>query len=53
MEKIDGKMVSALIDQQVQEEIEKIKTKTNNVPGLTVIIVGENPASKIYSGPRR
>lgn len=48
MEKIDGKMVSALIDQQVQEEIEKIKTKTNNVPGLTVIIVGENPASKIY-----
>jgi methylenetetrahydrofolate dehydrogenase (NADP+)/methenyltetrahydrofolate cyclohydrolase len=48
MEKIDGKEVSALIDQQVQEEIEKIKTKINNVPGLTVIIVGENPASKIY-----
>jgi len=48
MEIIDGKKVSALVDQQVMEEIETVKNQTGKIPGLTVIIVGENPASKIY-----
>lgn len=48
MVKLDGKEVSAKIQEDVQKEIEILTAKTGKVPGLTVIIVGEDPASKIY-----
>ncbi|MCK4762129.1 MAG: bifunctional 5,10-methylenetetrahydrofolate dehydrogenase/5,10-methenyltetrahydrofolate cyclohydrolase [Candidatus Aminicenantes bacterium] len=48
MKKLDGKEVSAKIQEQVKAEIESLKEKTGRVPGLTVVIVGDDPASKIY-----
>ena len=41
---LDGKKVSLNILEQVSERVEKMDKK----PHLVVIIVGNNPASKIY-----
>ena len=41
---IDGKALAAQVKAQVREEAEKLPRK----PGLAVILVGENPASKVY-----
>ncbi|MBE6670874.1 MAG: bifunctional methylenetetrahydrofolate dehydrogenase/methenyltetrahydrofolate cyclohydrolase FolD [Ruminococcaceae bacterium] len=45
---IDGKAISAEIRQEISEEVEKIKQEKGIVPGLAVIIVGEDPASQVY-----
>lgn len=45
---IDGKKVSAAIQERIAAEVAKLKTKTNKVPGLAVILVGDDPASSIY-----
>jgi len=45
---LDGKLVSELVETQVKEELEFLTKKTRIVPGLATILVGENPASKIY-----
>ena len=44
---IDGKAVSLQVKQQVKQECDKLKTK-GVTPGLAVIIVGDDPASKVY-----
>lgn len=44
---IDGKVISAAVKESVAKEVEILKTK-GVVPGLAVIIVGEDPASKVY-----
>ena len=41
---IDGKAISAAIRKEIKETVEKMPVK----PGLAVIIVGEDPASKVY-----
>ena len=45
---IDGKAISAAIRQEISAEVEKIKQEKGVVPGLAVIIVGEDPASQVY-----
>lgn len=45
---LDGKKYSSEIREKIQKEVENIYEKTGKKPGLAVIIVGENPASKIY-----
>ncbi len=45
---LDGKLVAAELEEQMGKEILSLKEKTGKVPGLTVIIVGEDPASQIY-----
>ena len=45
---IDGKKVSALLREKLKEKVSKLKSTYNAVPGLTVILVGEDPPSKIY-----
>ncbi len=45
---IDGKKVSAEIKEQVAGEVEKLKKQTGKVPGLAVVLVGEDPASAVY-----
>jgi methylenetetrahydrofolate dehydrogenase (NADP+) / methenyltetrahydrofolate cyclohydrolase len=45
---IDGKKVSAEIKEEIRLEVEKITEKGQRAPGLAVIIVGENAASKVY-----
>ena len=45
---IDGKAVSAEIRSEIIEEVKAFEDKNGFRPGLAVIIVGENPASKVY-----
>jgi methylenetetrahydrofolate dehydrogenase (NADP+)/methenyltetrahydrofolate cyclohydrolase len=45
---IDGKRVSEEIKQEVKEEVERFKSETGVTPGLAVVLVGEDPASKVY-----
>ena len=45
---IDGKAISAAIRQEIAEEVAKMKAEKGRVPGLAVIIVGQDPASQVY-----
>lgn len=44
---IDGKKISEVVRKEWKERADKLKAK-NVLPGLAVIIVGDNPASKLY-----
>ena len=48
MEILDGKKVSLKIKTQIKEIIEKEYKNKDNIPCLACIIVGDNPASKVY-----
>ncbi|MGI6097982.1 MAG: bifunctional methylenetetrahydrofolate dehydrogenase/methenyltetrahydrofolate cyclohydrolase FolD [Dethiobacteria bacterium] len=43
-----GMDVAQKIRGQIKEEMESLKQKTGKVPGLAVVLVGENPASQTY-----
>ena len=45
---IDGKLISAQIREEIAEKVKKYNEKTGKLPGLAVIIVGEDPASQVY-----
>ena len=45
---IDGKKEAAVLRDKIKREIESIKLKTNKVPGLTVILIGDFAPSQIY-----
>lgn len=45
---IDGKKLSESIRAEIAKEVKDLQTKTGVLPGLAVILVGENEASKVY-----
>ena len=45
---IDGKKEAASLRQKLKDEVTELKKKFNNVPGLTVILIGELAPSQIY-----
>lgn len=45
---IDGKAISAEIRKEIAQKVKEYNEKTGSLPGLAVIIVGENPASQVY-----
>ena len=45
---IDGKAFAADVREKVKQHITKIKTEHGTIPGLAVILVGEDPASQVY-----
>ena len=45
---IDGKKAAANLRNQLKKTVDELKSKYNAVPGLTVILVGEDVPSKIY-----
>ena len=45
---IDGKKVAAELREELKTEVSKLKSKYNKIPGLTVILVGEDAPSQIY-----
>ncbi|MDR3562784.1 MAG: bifunctional methylenetetrahydrofolate dehydrogenase/methenyltetrahydrofolate cyclohydrolase FolD [Negativicutes bacterium] len=47
---LDGKLIAAKIQQEIIREVGLLRDKHRVTPGLAVIIVGENPASKVYVG---
>ena len=46
--RIDGKAISAQIRAELKEECAAFAKDTGVLPGLAVIIVGEDPASQVY-----
>jgi len=45
---IDGKKIAEDIKREVKEETQRLKERAGIVPGLAVILVGDNPASQSY-----
>lgn len=50
---IDGLAVSKALQQKIASQVEDRIAKGLRAPGLAVVIVGTNPASKIYVGKKR
>lgn len=48
MQLLDGKALSAKIETTVVKEVKDLKNATGLVPGLAVILVGQDPASAAY-----
>jgi len=48
MQLIDGKSLANKIQTSVASEVEKLKQEKNIVPGLSVILIGDDPASHAY-----
>jgi len=45
---IDGKKEALILREQIKKEIDSIKLKNTEVPGLTVILIGDFAPSQIY-----
>lgn len=45
---IDGKQVSAVLKENIKERVSLFSAEYGYAPGLAVIIVGSDPASKVY-----
>lgn len=45
---IDGKKIAAAARADIAERVKQFEKETGVLPGLAVIIVGENPASQVY-----
>ena len=45
---IDGRGLAEKLQKKLAEKTARLKEKTGQVPGLVVIVVGNNPASQIY-----
>ena len=45
---IDGKAIARRIRAELAEEILRLGREQGITPGLAVVLVGENPASKVY-----
>jgi len=48
MQLIDGKSLAKKVQTSVSSEVENLKQQKNIVPGLAVILVGDDPASHAY-----
>ena len=48
MQLIDGKALAKKVQDSVANKVEKLKQEKNIVPGLAVVIVGDDPASHAY-----
>lgn len=45
---IDGKALAANLHNRVREEVARLRRSERLIPGLAVVLVGDNPASDIY-----
>lgn len=51
MQKIDGKLVAEKVLSECKEQIAELKEK-GITPGLSVVLIGEDPASMVYVGSK-
>lgn len=51
--RIDGKAIAAKVRGEVKEAVVRLQRERGVTPGLTVVRVGEDPASKVYVGSKR
>ncbi|XWN37948.1 MAG: bifunctional methylenetetrahydrofolate dehydrogenase/methenyltetrahydrofolate cyclohydrolase FolD [Balneola sp.] len=49
---IDGKKVAELVRNRVREDVSDWKDKGNRAPFLQVVLVGDDPASRVYTGAK-
>jgi len=49
---ISGTEIAKQIREELKQEIAALKEKHNVVPGLTTVLVGEDPASQVYVGQK-
>ncbi len=49
---IDGKALAQEVRRQVAQEVSEFRAATGIVPGLTVVLVGDDPASRVYVGSK-
>jgi len=49
---IDGKAFAAKLREKVARVVTRIKAESGITPGLAVVLVGEDPASKVYVGSK-
>ena len=47
-QRIDGKLISAAVREELKAECAAFKAEHGYAPGLAVVIVGEDPASQVY-----
>ena len=45
---IDGKAIAQEMRGEIRAEVQRLKSEHGVTPGLAVVLVGENPASKVY-----
>lgn len=45
---LDGKALAQQVRSQVTAEVAQLQAETGMIPGLTVVLVGGNPASQVY-----
>ena len=45
---IDGRLISSVIKSEIKSETDKLKFDKGITPGLAFILIGEDPASKVY-----
>ncbi len=45
---IDGKAIAAKVRQEIADEVSEFKAQHGVSPGITVVIVGDDPASHVY-----
>ncbi len=50
---LDGKLLSQQIKDEIKSEIDAMKLRNERVPGLAAILVGNNPASKVYVNSKK
>ena len=50
---IDGNAISASIRLELKKTVDEMRTKGERIPGLAVILVGEDPASSVYVRNKR
>ena len=44
---IDGKKIAAELREELKQEVSELKSKYNKVPGVTVILIGDQAPSQI------
>ncbi len=45
---IDGKAFAATVREKVAGHVARLKEENDIIPGLAVVLVGEDPASQVY-----
>jgi len=51
--RLDGKLTAAAVRAEVAERVRERTTDGRSVPGLAAVLIGENPASKVYVRNKR
>ncbi|AUM74934.1 bifunctional methylenetetrahydrofolate dehydrogenase/methenyltetrahydrofolate cyclohydrolase FolD [Paracoccus jeotgali] len=51
-ERIDGKAFAAELRERIAQQVAALKAEHDLVPGLAVVLVGDDPASQVYVGSK-